>query len=189
MLARASFTGAACTLLVVKTAAAAAGTAETISARSSFSCLRMPAYAVAYLNPSGKSKGLMYPSSDSAYIRLVSRWPLAKTSAGIFLRPSSCTSSNSRAAPSPPTAKTPCPHVSRAPGGKSAVRIQLRRNQARAPKVKRLAAERGMRSGPGLKSANQIVNLAGPECSSRSARLPFSKSGAKVARALSCGRG
>ena len=41
--ARASLTGEACTLLVVNTAAAAAGTPETIRERSSFSCLRMPA--------------------------------------------------------------------------------------------------------------------------------------------------
>src|SRR6185437_8278427 len=38
-----------------------AGVPETISERSSFSCLRMPAYVVEYLNPSGKSKGLIVP--------------------------------------------------------------------------------------------------------------------------------
>ena len=59
MLERASLTGAACILLVVNTAAAAAGTPETIRERSSFSCLRMPAYVVAYLKPNGRSKGLM----------------------------------------------------------------------------------------------------------------------------------
>ena len=35
------------------------------------------------------------------------------------------------------------------------------RNQARTPKVKRLAPKRGMCAGPGLKSTNQIVNLLG----------------------------
>src|SRR6185312_12486673 len=72
MLARASLTGAACTLLVVNTAAAAAGTPDTIRERSSFSCLRMPAYAAAYLNPSGKSKGLIFPVVQ--YSLIDGRW-------------------------------------------------------------------------------------------------------------------
>ena len=90
---RPSRTGAACTRFCVNTAAALAGSPLTISARSSFS-------ACADAGVSGgvcvSQRQIQLHGSPKISFS-VKRWPLAKSAAGIRLRPSSCTSSSSSA--------------------------------------------------------------------------------------------
>ena len=88
----------------------------------------------------------------------VNRWPLAKSAADMRLRPSSCTSTSSRA----PEPQLTIRRLQRCklPGGQTG---QARsRGRPRFPDVQRLAAERGVRARPGLQAAHAIVNRLRP---------------------------
>ncbi len=81
----------------------------------------------------------------------VMRWPLAKASAAIRLRPSSCTSISS-SAPSPQTTRSGWQQ-------QLARRAGLRRRgHTRFPDVQQLAAKARVRAGPGLEAAHAIVD-------------------------------